>query len=278
MSAFNELTVEDRALLRASRSERKAEKRAIKAERTTKQKITTMKRDGNPYLLYVQQWSEEPTILRNAVSQTTIERTGIGEWKFTTELQQVNTYHVDWFWRRHRELIGSDLALEFFPNSKEISESVAAYRQLVSNNYAIGDIVLVVGDGTRPRTGSIFASDSSHPQVYSVDPLMYLQYNKPGEKLMGFQATIEDWLLEEGVRLTNCQHLTLVAVHSHAVLHEYLPTLQALLPPNCKLTIVAIPCCMPQEVPADSKLVLRREVVDWGILSQKRTVKVWTSY
>jgi hypothetical protein len=276
---MSNLTPTERALLRAGRGARKAERRMKRQllQEKKAQQVTYSRRNGDPYLRYVQHWEDEPTSLVNSACSVTVTAEGHRQWKVVTELRQPNTYHIDWFWRHHQATIGAEKAYQFFPNTKGISESVAAYRWVTYRHQLLGDTVLVVGDGTRPRTGSVFAGDPSHPRVYSVDPLMYPQYYQPGAQLQGFALTVEQWLEQHGHLLTEVRNLTIVAVHSHAVLHEYLPTIQALLPATSKVTIVAIPCCVPQQLPVDQDFTLLHEGLDWGIWSDKRLVKLWTS-
>lgn len=173
---------------------------------------------------------------------------------------------------------GSDLlATKFFPNAKEITESFAAYsatRRYLWDNFPPDDptvTLVAVGDGTWPRTGAVFAFRTAW-QCISVDPLIhenapYKEGNRAGmkvERLMAIQAKVEDARLTEFY----CQDepLVIVCVHSHAPMPAVLTAL-----PAKKRAVIAIPCCVPQEIPGVPLIEYR----DNGILSPCNLVKVW---
>lgn len=121
--------------------------------------------------------------------------------------------------------------------AKEVTESyavldaalrVAVVRGLRRNDYGVS--VLVVGDGTSPRTGALFATSTAW-KVTSIDPAM---------KPMGAHATIPrlDCIR---ARLEDRPDLTadiVVAVHSHAPVAA---TRAACRPGGF---VVSLPCCV----------------------------------
>eukprot|EP00928_Gymnodinium_smaydae_P075536 TRINITY_DN5855_c1_g1_i2.p1 TRINITY_DN5855_c1_g1~~TRINITY_DN5855_c1_g1_i2.p1 ORF type:complete len:196 (-),score=12.43 TRINITY_DN5855_c1_g1_i2:522-1109(-) len=50
------------------------------------------------------------------------------QWIVTSVVRHMNDDHLDWFWRRSSL---RDLGRDMFPNVKEISESVSAYRMVI---------------------------------------------------------------------------------------------------------------------------------------------------
>lgn len=164
-----------------------------------------------------------------------------------------------------------------FPNVKEITESMAAYhavrKYLWKQGYHPSSdkvSVVCVGDGHTPRTAALFAMRSKW-QCYSIDPVL-----RPREwdirNLFTEAKKVEDTTLV----LHEYDKVIVVAVHSHA----NLSTAWRRIKPGCP--VIAIPCCIPQnlivEVSPDvgaEKILPSFEYEDYGILSPKRTVKVW---
>lgn len=160
------------------------------------------------------------------------------------------------------------LALNVFPNAKEVSESFGAFRaareQLHDYGFPLGDpriTCVCVGDGVSPRTGATFAFRSAW-NCFSVDPALRSKWQtarKSVDRLEVIPGRIE------------CQGFTsdrvvVVAVHSHARLEAALRTIRA-----NRVAVIAIPCCVDQVLPWAPDL----EYEDFGILSPRRTVKVW---
>ena len=158
------------------------------------------------------------------------------------------------------------LRLGLFPNAKEITESLAAYRAV---KRALGDVrdlgdpartAVVVGDGCTPRTAAVLAFRTRW-RLYSVDPQLRTDERwGQVERLTVVPLRIEDW------SLTLDGPAVVVAVHSHAPLGEAVLRVRA-----PELAVVAIPCCVAQETGSLPDL----EYEDWGVWSEKRTVQVW---
>ena len=160
------------------------------------------------------------------------------------------------------------LALNLFPNGKEITESMAAYnavREHIVKQCDAGlggnTIALVaVGDGHRPRTAALFAFRSAWT-CFSIDPaLRDKQY--PVERLTLLRRRVEDEVLD----LTGFSQVIVVLVHSHATIENVLRGIKAKV-----MHIVSIPCCTPHEMEGCACI----EYQDEAIWSPKNTVKVW---
>jgi len=80
--------------------------------------------------------------------------------------------HFQYFWDRPQFRM---LGTEVFADTKEISESVAAYRAaldaMVGRNFGSASVV-VVADGGTPRTAALFAVGTDAPKIHSIDPEM----------------------------------------------------------------------------------------------------------
>lgn len=157
------------------------------------------------------------------------------------------------------------LALDVFPNAKEITESFGAFNA-VRNHLKDWDLAdpgiacLAVADGKSPRTGATFAFRSRW-ECRSVDPIMDKSWLAEGriERLRCEALRIEDYMVV-------ADRVLVVAVHSHARLRETLRSIVA-----DRVAVVAIPCCVELTLPAPPDV----EYQDYGILSPERTVKVW---
>jgi len=163
------------------------------------------------------------------------------------------------------------LAQKFFPNAKEITESMAAYnavRTTLQNKYSDikfdkkGVVVVCPGDGKRPRTGALFAYRSTWDCI-SIDPALKMDVTYSTKRL-----TLHKNLMEE-VRLDLTSYLCtiIVLVHAHVKIPVVLKNIKAQT-----LHMVAIPCCVPQEIPNRPYVGYQ----DTGIWSPQNTVKIWT--
>lgn len=169
------------------------------------------------------------------------------------------------------------LPLGVFPNVKEITESMAAFTasaRLVDRSRS--DVLCVaVGDGVTPRTATLCAFLSKW-QCWSIDP------NLREGKIAGWEAKVQRLRCikgraeEQSIKTTS--PVVVLAVHSHAPLHEFLPRIDAK-----EVYVVAVPCCVPQRVEVDLRKLDRGlweidpsyQYEDGGIWSEKKLVKVW---
>ena len=149
--------------------------------------------------------------------------------------------HLDWFLAHSR---AADL-LPLFPNAKEVTESVAAYRAVQrSAAYRLSDrnvSVAVIADGHTPRTAALFALSTAW-QARSIDPALsrYAARSRPIiDRLHVLPYRIED--------LPPClcgPADDIVAVHSHAPLSEAVRRLA-----GRRTLVVSMPCCFPDDLP-----------------------------
>jgi hypothetical protein len=156
------------------------------------------------------------------------------------------------------------LRLDLFPNLKEVTESLAAFRAAMT--FAPWDrkdptvSVVAVGDGHTPRTAATFAFLTAWT-CWSVDPLLRSKRAwDEVRRLSVIPRRIEEVDLDFG------GPLVVAAVHSHA---DLCTALEALHAPE--VLVVAIPCCFPQTLPVEPIA----EYDDFGIWSARRTVRIW---
>jgi hypothetical protein len=200
-------------------------------------------------------------------------------------VREVNASHLDWFWdflRRQQESTLRRL-LRVFPNVKEQSENVAAFRAVQPLLDLSKTIVIVVGDGSTPRCGALFACFARH--VFSIDPVMRSEYVTPtreaareaASNLTCVANTIEAWL--EGMPELESP-LAIVAVHAHVPFQRYLLRMHAKVGSfAAPILVLGIECCVPLFLTEDERRTWGFDVLDecedWGILSPHRTVRIW---
>lgn len=161
---------------------------------------------------------------------------------------------------------GPDLmALDIFPNAKEVTESFAAWNAVLKHligrgfNFSEKAHAVCVGDGHTPRTGATFAYRSGWT-AHSVDPaLRERDYNV--HRLLVHKKKIEDF------SLVTDDPVVVVAVHNHASLDATLDVIQSPL-----IGVVAMPCCFTQTVRDQEPDIVYR---DGGVWSPHDTIKVW---
>lgn len=178
--------------------------------------------------------------------------------------------------------------LPFFTNNhrnaaKEVTESFAMWRaavDILKLDPKGNTTVIVIGDGTRPRTAAVF-SHLTQWDCVSVDPLMdlnwFTEYEKQREKigcplvrLVPYRRKAMDF--EVDCETARC---LLVLPHSHASLTEALTS-----PINySQLDVIAMPCCKNIEQKyLEKKFALEHNLftyVDTNVWSPKNTVHIW---
>lgn len=158
------------------------------------------------------------------------------------------------------------LLAKIYPNVKEVTESAGAYaavRKHLRLDLTDPNVTCVcVGDGATPRTGAMFAFRSAW-NVVSVDPLLKMEGKwKSIDRLLCVKSRIEDYkLITDGP-------MVIIGTHSHATI----PACLAQLHSHSVRHLVAIPCCVPLEIPGKSPYITYR---DWGIWSPENEVSVW---
>lgn len=157
------------------------------------------------------------------------------------------------------------LSLKIFPDGKEVTESASIYayiRKHQKDNFPFGDantVFIAVGDGSTPRTASMFAFRSQW-QCFSVDPALKWRNNGRVGRLNIIPKRVE--------QLPNLHFdkLVIAAVHSHANLKIVADKFTA----NKRL-IIAMPCCVSQDIGKPPTY----EFVDNGVWSTKNRILVW---
>ncbi|MDP2364980.1 MAG: hypothetical protein Q8M94_14575 [Ignavibacteria bacterium] len=167
------------------------------------------------------------------------------------------------------------LELKLFPRNnicKEITESQAAYHAVKNHllkqcDISLNDpnnVLIAVGDGNTPRTAALFAFRSKW-KCFSVDPRLKEEYY-PIKRLSACCKKIEDCFF--GFQDGKWGHVIVVLVHNHAPMKAILGSIKA--KPG-KLHIVAIPCCVPQNIPGKTYI----GYTDVNIWSPKNEVRIW---
>ena len=169
------------------------------------------------------------------------------------------------------------MALKLFPNAKEITESMAVYntvRKHLQKDFPLNDsniTCLVVGDGYKPRTGTLFAFRTNW-NVISVDPNMLknklttFETDKINniDRLSIFKCRIEQ--LNHLPNLIDSKKVLVVCVHSHAKLTACVEKLK-----GKEITIISMPCCVPDDLKIEPDI----SYDDWGIHSEKRRINIY---
>jgi hypothetical protein len=158
---------------------------------------------------------------------------------------------------------------KLFPNAKEITESMAAYRAVKDYVYQKNDFrfddpsiaLVAVGDGHTPRTAALFAFRTAW-KCYSVDPVLRIK-DYGIDRLEVINKKIED------IQPIIGNKIVVVAVHSHADMREVEKKVISIEDRN--RSFIAIPCCFKQELDWSPDY----EYTDKGIWSTKNNVKVW---
>ena len=165
----------------------------------------------------------------------------------------------------------SDLIIsKFFPNAKEITESMSVYntvRKYLQNDFPFDDketTCLVVGDGTKPRTGALFAFRTNW-NVISIDPNMRTDKSFIKiDRLLPVKSKIEDF--HSLLKFIKTKKVLIVCVHSHAKLTDCIKQLK-----EKDVIIISMPCCVPDDLDVEPDISYN----DWGIHSEKRTINIY---
>lgn len=172
------------------------------------------------------------------------------------------------------------LALKVFPNVKEITASMGAFRAMdwllkeaCGLDLGNPNIALVsVGDGATPRTAALFAFRTGW-MCWSIDPhaRQNVAWDMKMRRLLVIGKRVEDLgrfdLAVEMERLgLRCEQVVIVLVHSHARMGDVLAHVVA-----PRRHVISIPCCVPHEIPNRFYF----GYADKDVWSPKNTVKVW---
>ncbi|KAI9907521.1 hypothetical protein PsorP6_002993 [Peronosclerospora sorghi] len=138
---------------------------------------------------------------------------------------------------------------ELFPDAKEITESMALFnavrRYVVSNNSPTWhdngkrNGIIVVGDGTTPRTAALFAYRMPTWTSYSVDPA--LEKKETSKRAQGWSSISNLVVIRNKIENVRIQvnRAVLVLVHAHVTLEQALSAVDA----DDVVGVVTLPCC-----------------------------------
>lgn len=208
-------------------------------------------------------------------------------------IREINRSHIDWFWQQLRtNTLPMKFMLRVFPNVKEQSENVAAFRYVAALLDLKQTTVIVVGDGATPRCGALFSCFAR--SVYSVDPMMRQEFiadKKMPSNLTCVASKVEDWI-SIGMPQVQSSSLSsfssssssssacaIVAVHAHVPFQDYLSHMFTKIDYACPVVVLALECCVPLYLDPEDVwhhgLTSFHEHEDWGILSPERTIRIW---
>lgn len=179
------------------------------------------------------------------------------------------------------------LEWELFTNCKdpikEITESMGMYASIRNlwhkyewlrpDNENV--LCIVVGDGSTPRTGAMFACLSKWT-VVSVDPALQTRWEldtHPIKRLFGEKGTVggmvRSWQ-EHGALPEQTEGVVIVSPHSHVPINELKSLISYCAP--CPVILSVLPCCVTQKFNEYKKIT---EYRDPGILSPKNEVTIY---
>ena len=157
----------------------------------------------------------------------------------------------------------------YFPNAKEITESIGGFRAVQNilqdqfSNPRVGAIV--VGDGHTPRTGAMIAVRTRWT-VYSIDPSASHVGDLTIKNLKVVKSRVEEFIPPRDIDIA-----VIVGVHSHGPIHGLWHFYESL---GIARIAVAIPCCVEL---GTGMPYPDQDYQDYGIWSPERRVLVWLS-
>lgn len=172
---------------------------------------------------------------------------------------------------------------KLFPNAKEVTESVGAFRGVKEALKAVygakglarlghEDVVLLdVGCGHQPRTAALIAQLTKW-MCYAIDPLVKWDREIQTQRVTRVGQRIEEF--RDGFFRAH-KLVVVTAVHSHAKLTDTLRTIDAK-----EILVVSIPCCFDISLPDGEvvhgyRIAKVREYEDHAIWSEKRHVTIY---
>ncbi len=191
-------------------------------------------------------------------------------------VEEFTNDYLDWmYYKILKNELDMKLVFELFPNTKEWTESAAMEfhaRPYMSPNTQI----IVVADGTSPRTAYLFGALHSAHSIYSVDPLMKTNWIKhpilQNLKITPVAELIEDFLMHHEAKV---EQVLIIAPHSHAPLSQIVSKFKT----TQKLVIIAMPCCFEQvltkEEQSNHGLKLCMDEYDFNVHSEKNKIQIW---
>ena len=173
--------------------------------------------------------------------------------------------------------------------NKEITESMSCFHgaldYLAIDRKDKNTIVLVIGDGKYPRTGSVFAFFTSWV-VISIDPMLDLIFHDAYSK---FKETIGRPIQRLHLRPTIFEEMSLpsfggvnivvVLPHSHVSFEEMVKKMASCGNEELEYKVVALPCCVKIPEKLHTKKALDKinfiRYTDSNVLSERREMFVF---
>ncbi|CAK4699946.1 hypothetical protein LEN26_011868 [Aphanomyces euteiches] len=168
------------------------------------------------------------------------------------------------------------LQLQIFPDAKEVSESMglfnAARRFLPLDDATQGiDGIVVVGDGSTPRTAVMFAYRTRGWTCFSVDPEMRVSSENETVPWEGIERVVPIRAKIEDIQI-HLRRAIVVLVHAHVTLEQALSAVHA----ESIVGVLTVPCC--NWYGQQEELFERHPDLvydDFSILSDHREIRVW---
>lgn len=174
------------------------------------------------------------------------------------------------------------LKLKYFPNSKEVTESMAmysAYRTYFGKTIKSDDdkvLCIVVGDGKYPRTGALFAMRTKW-NIVSIDPASAYNPEDAINRLKVYKNKVEKINLDEewDTVIKNASYVIIILPHSHAAIEHCERFVRDVYFNEKNYVCIAMPCCFKQDT-----FLYRQpnfEFVDDAVNSEKNLIKIFTN-
>lgn len=161
------------------------------------------------------------------------------------------------------------LSANVFPNAKEVTEAFGIYNAAKRNiPLELSDpnvIAIVVGDGSTPRCGAVFAFRTQW-SVISIDPqLSTFKVNHGIKRLQCIADKIENL---KSFKAITYNKVLIIMPHSHANMDTTLNMIK-----GKTRHLICSPCCqslIPSRYPLPDI-----SYDDWGIWSPERNIQIW---
>lgn len=173
--------------------------------------------------------------------------------------------------------------LGYFPNSKEVTESMAmynAYRTYFFKQIKHDDenvLCIIVGDGKYPRTGAMFAMRTKWT-IVSIDPCSAYDYHDGITRLSIIKEKLEKIPKDELLKIRDYKSkIVIIYPHSHAKLEdaEFLVKYVGGMLPNKEYLTIVMPCCFKQDTFLNQ--LPNFEYKDDAVNSEKNLIKIFTN-
>lgn len=165
--------------------------------------------------------------------------------KFIYQQRITFNNHLNWFWYQLKQKPDlRNVLIDWFPNPKEQTESVAMLVHAEKYAKLENALVLIAGDGQTPRTGLLFALLYSTCIVKSIDPIMKLDDTHSLPNLRRCKTTMEEFITASKQEWEDCsKSIVLVFPHSHANIYVNVKEIIETVSRKINIYIISMPCC-----------------------------------